>query len=120
MFDSINVLGEKLESCCREPMTGFYRDGVCNTSHDDKGIHTICCHLTDEFLAFSKEQGNDLSTPNPRFGFPGLKAGDHWCLCAGRWVDAYRAGKASRVNLAATHEETLAIVPLDVLKKYSI
>ena len=120
MFDSINVLGEKLETCSCEPMTGFYRDGVCNTNHDDKGIHTICCHLTDDFLEFSKAQGNDLSTPQPQWGFDGLKAGDHWCLCAGRWVEAYRAGKAPKVNLVATHEETLAIVPLEVLKKHSI
>ena len=120
MFDSINVLGEKLDVCSCEPMTGFYRDSYCNTSHQDRGIHTVCCELTDEFLEFSKAQGNDLSTPNPQFGFSGLKSGDHWCLCAGRWDEAYRAGKAPRVNLNATHEETLAIIPLDILKKHSI
>lgn len=120
MFDSINVLGEKLASCCTSPITGFYRDGFCNTSHDDRGIHTVCCEMTDEFLEFSKSRGNDLSTPQKQWGFPGLKAGDHWCLCAGRWVEAYKAGKAPKVNLKATHEETLAIIPLEVLKKHSI
>lgn len=120
MFDSTNVLGKKLDTCSCEPMTGFYRDGFCNTDHEDRGIHTVCCLLTDEFLEYSKAQGNDLSTPQPQFGFVGLKAGDHWCLCAGRWVEAYREGKAPLVNLAATHEETLAIIPLDVLKKHSI
>lgn len=97
-------------------MTGWFRDGYCDTDLSDQGIHTVCCEVTDEFLNFSKAQGNDLSTPNPQFGFSGLKDGDKWCLCAGRWYDAYKSDKACKVILEATHEESLAIIPLKVLE----
>ena len=120
MFDSINVLGEPLAVCSCEPMTGFFRDGSCNTDYQDRGIHTVCCQVTQEFLDYSKSMGNDLSSDKPQFGFIGLKDGDKWCLCAGRWVEAYKAGKAPRVVLEATHEETLAIIPLEVLKAQSL
>ena len=115
-----NVLGGALQPCSTRPLTGFYRDGCCNTGYEDTGIHVICAQMTDEFLAFSKEAGNDLSTPMPEFGFPGLKAGDRWCLCAGRWKEALDAGAAPRVVLAATHEEALAIVPLEALKRHAL
>jgi len=101
-------------------MTGFYRDGCCNTGPDDLGVHSVCVEVTAEFLAFSKSRGNDLSTPNPQWGFPGLKPGDRWCLCAARWAEAYAAGAAPKVNLAATHEATLAIVPLEQLQTHAI
>jgi uncharacterized protein (DUF2237 family) len=117
---ALNVLGEPLAPCSVRPMTGFYRDGCCNTGYDDVGIHTVCARMTKEFLEFSKSRGNDLSTPAPQFGFPGLKPGDQWCLCAGRWKEALDAGVAPPVVLAATHEETLAIVPLAELKRYAL
>lgn len=120
MFESINVLGEKLESCCTSPMTGFYRDGFCNTNFDDQGIHTVCIHVTDEFLRYSKMKGNDLSSDMPEFGFKGLKEGDHWCLCAGRWLEAYKDGHAPKVYLASTHEETTAIVSLEILEEFKV
>jgi uncharacterized protein (DUF2237 family) len=116
----LNVLGQSLQSCSQKPMTGFFRDGSCRTCHEDTGIHTVCAVMTDEFLSFSKSRGNDLSTPMPQYNFPGLRAGDQWCLCAGRWVEAFKAGAAPKVNLAATHEETLAIVGLDILKRFAI
>jgi len=116
----LNVLGTPLKSCSTSPMTGFFRDGSCRTCHEDTGIHTACVVLTEQFLQFSKSRGNDLSTPMPQYNFPGLKAGDQWCLCAGRWVEAYKAGAAPKINLEATHEETLAIVSLDILKKFAI
>lgn len=115
-----NVLGGPLGSCSEKPMTGFFRDGCCNTSDEDLGSHTICVLLTSEFLEFSKAHGNDLSTPRPEFAFPGLKAGDRWCLCAMRWREALRAGKAPRVVLNATNEAALLIVGLDDLKRYAI
>lgn len=102
-----NVIGSDLEVCGLDPVTGFYRDGCCNTGADDAGVHTVCAVMTDEFLAFSQAQGNDLSTPNPEFGFGGLRAGDQWCLCADRWAEALAAGKAPRVVLEATHARTL-------------
>jgi uncharacterized protein (DUF2237 family) len=117
---ALNVLGEPLAPCSVKPMTGFYRDGCCNTGYDDVGIHTVCARMTKEFLEFSKTRGNDLTTPAPQFGFPGLKPGDQWCLCAGRWKEALDAGVAPPVVLAATHEETLAIVPLAELKRYAL
>jgi uncharacterized protein (DUF2237 family) len=117
---SRNVLGEGLVECCSKPLTGFYRDGACNTGPEDFGAHTVCAQMTADFLAFSKAAGNDLSTPVPQFGFEGLKPGDCWCLCAARWKEAFDAGKAPRVRLAATHEATLDIVPLDTLKKYAL
>ncbi len=117
---ALNVFGEPLLPCGLDPVTGFYRDGCCNTGYDDTGIHTVCVRVTREFLAFSKQRGNDLSTPAPQFGFPGLKPGDQWCLCAGRWKEALDAGAAPSVVLRATHEETLAIVPLADLKRHAI
>ena len=116
----LNVLGQPLVPCGLDPLTGFYRDGCCNTGYDDTGIHTVCIRATAKFLAFSKQRGNDLSTPMPEFGFPGLKPGDQWCLCAGRWKEALDAGMAPPVVLAATHEETLAMLPLAELKRYAI
>lgn len=116
----LNVLGGPLLPCSDDPLTGFFRDGCCNTSEEDLGSHTICVILTDEFLAFSKQSGNDLSTPRPEFNFPGLKAGQRWCLCAARWVEAWRAGSAPRVSLNATNQAALEIVPLDLLKQYAI
>jgi uncharacterized protein len=116
----LNVLGEPLAPCGLDPLTGFYRDGCCNTGYEDTGIHVVCARMTREFLAFSKARGNDLSTPEPETGFPGLKPGDQWCLCAGRWKEALDAGVAPPVVLAATHEETLAIVPLESLKRHAL
>lgn len=115
-----NVLGTALVPCSTEPMTGFFRDGCCNTSAADLGAHTVCVELTDEFLAFSKQAGNDLSTPHPEFAFPGLRAGDRWCLCASRWVEAMEAGRAPRVVLESTNVRTLDFVPLTVLQRYAI
>ncbi|HEX3484833.1 MAG TPA: DUF2237 domain-containing protein [Micropepsaceae bacterium] len=115
-----NVFGGVLESCSTQPMTGFFRDGCCNTAAEDFGSHTVCVVMTDEFLAFSKARGNDLSTPMPDFGFPGLKAGDRWCLCAPRWQEAHLAGQAPRVVLRATHEGALAYCALSDLKTHAI
>jgi uncharacterized protein (DUF2237 family) len=115
-----NVFGEALGECCSSPLTGFYRDGACNTGPEDFGVHTVCTLVDAEFLAFSKAAGNDLSTPLPEYGFPGLKPGDCWCLCAARWKEAFDAGKAPHVRLAATHEATLEVVPLDLLKKFAL
>jgi uncharacterized protein (DUF2237 family) len=115
-----NVLGGELQSCSTSPVTGFFRNGCCETSHEDFGMHTVCAVMTAEFLAFSRSVGNDLSTPRPEFGFDGLKPGDRWCLCAPRWKEALDAGAAPQVVLDATHEETLAIVPLGVLKDYAV
>ena len=117
---SVNVLGEPLESCSLAPLTGFYRDGCCNTGTEDRGLHTVCAVMTDDFLAFSKRRGNDLSTPRPEFGFPGLRAGDRWCLCALRWVEALDAGCAPRVALRGTHRQTLAVCALDDLKAHAV
>ncbi|MDB5455166.1 MAG: hypothetical protein JWP92_751 [Caulobacter sp.] len=114
-----NVLGEELQSCSLNPVTGFYRNGCCETGPHDLGLHTVCAVMTPEFLAFSKAMGNDLSTPRPEFAFPGLKPGDRWCLCAGRWTEALEAGMAPPVVLEASHEEMLAIVPLGVLKDHA-
>ena len=115
-----NVLGSALVPCSTEPMTGFFRDGCCNTSDQDLGAHTVCAEMTAEFLAFSKDAGNDLSTPHPEFGFPGLRPGDRWCLCAARWVEAMEAGRAPRVVLESTHARTLDFVPLPMLQRYAI
>lgn len=120
MAEDTNVLGSRLEPCSVEPRTGFYRDGCCNTGPEDLGLHVVCARMTAGFLEFSKAQGNDLSTPQPEVGFPGLKPGDRWCLCAARWREALDAGVAPPVVLSATHEETLAVVPLDTLKKHAI
>ena len=115
-----NVLGGELKPCSLDPLTGFYRNGCCETGPDDLGVHTVCAVMTAEFLAFSKAAGNDLSTPRPEFGFDGLKPGDRWCLCAPRWKEALDAGAAPQVVLDCTHEETLAIVPLGVLKDHAV
>ncbi len=116
---SINVLGEPLEPCSTEPLTGFFRDGACNTCAGDTGSHTICAVLTAEFLAYSKYVGNDLSTPRPEFQFPGLKPGDSWCVCASRFLQAAEEGAAPRIRLASTHRSVLDIVPLDVLMDHA-
>jgi len=115
-----NVLGGELMPCSSRPLTGFYRNACCETGPEDVGMHTVCAVMTAEFLAFSKSAGNDLSTPQPAFGFPGLKPGDRWCLCAPRWKEALDAGFAPPVVLEATHEETLAITPLGVLKDHAV
>ena len=114
-----NVLGGPLTECSNRPVTGFYRDGCCNTGDDDYGAHTVCVLLTREFLEFSRSRGNDLSTPMPDYGFPGLNPGDRWCLCAARWQEALMADAAPKVVLTATHERTLDYVTLDDLKKYA-
>lgn len=116
---SLNVFGEKLVPCSLEPLTGFFRDGCCNTSEQDYGSHTICIEATRNFLEFSRFKGNDLSTPVPEFGFPGLKPGDRWCLCASRWLEAYEQNMAPRVHLTRTHQRALEVVPLDILRKYA-
>ncbi|WP_309663317.1 DUF2237 domain-containing protein [Tabrizicola sp.] len=113
---SVNVLGGALESCSADPVTGFFRNGCCDTGPMDRGVHTVCATMTAEFLALSKYLGNDLSTPRPEYGFVGLKPGDQWCLCAARFLQAHEEGAAPRVRLEATHQATLSIVPLDVLQ----
>jgi len=115
-----NVFGEPIEICSLNPTTGFYRNGCCDTGPEDVGVHTVCVEVTREFLAFSKSRGNDLSTPRPEFGFPGLNPGDRWCLCAERWQEALSAGVAPRVILAATHEATLEIAELADLKRHAL
>lgn len=117
---SINVLGTALQSCSTAPMTGFFRNGCCDTGPEDRGQHTVCAVMTDEFLALSKYLGNDLSTPRPEYGFVGLKAGDRWCLCAQRFLQAHDEGAAPLVNLAATHQDALNVVPMDVLQTYAL
>ena len=117
MDPSVNVLGGALAPCSVTPLTGYFRDGHCNTCAEDAGSHTVCAVMTEEFLAYSKYVGNDLSTPQPAYGFAGLKAGDRWCLCAGRFLQAYDEGCAPRVDLSATHRRALEIVPLTVLER---
>jgi uncharacterized protein (DUF2237 family) len=114
-----NVLGTDLEPCSLDPVTGFYRDGCCNTGGEDLGLHVVCARMTDEFLRFSAQAGNDLSTPNPAFGFQGLKAGDQWCLCASRWTEALEAGVAPPVVLASTHMAMLEYTTLGELKAHA-
>lgn len=118
--DNRNVLGEPLALCSISPMTGFLRDGCCGSHPADVGLHLVCAEMTAEFLAFSKAQGNDLSTPRPEFGFAGLVPGDRWCLCAARWLEALEAGVAPPVILRSTHEATLALIPLSDLKAAAI
>jgi uncharacterized protein (DUF2237 family) len=110
-----NVVGGELLECSADPLTGFFRDGCCATGSDDFGSHTVCAVMTAEFLEFSKRAGNDLSTPRYEFGFPGLSPGDRWCVCASRWLEAYEAGMAPPVNLAATHRRALEVVPIELL-----
>jgi uncharacterized protein (DUF2237 family) len=120
MEAKLNVLGEPLVPCSDEPLTGFFRDGCCNTSQEDFGLHVVCVRVTAEFLEFSQARGNDLSTPHPEFGFPGLKPGDQWCLCAARWQEAWEAGVAPRVLLQSTRAAALRVVKLKNLKEYAI
>ncbi len=115
-----NVIGGPLEPCGADPVTGFYRDGCCNTGPDDVGNHTVCAVVTAEFLAHQQAVGNDLSTPRPRYGFPGLRPGDRWCVCAARWRQAYDDGAAAPVVLAATHERALEAVGLDMLREHAV
>jgi len=117
---AVNVHGAALTPCSRDPMTGFFRDGQCNTCAEDRGSHTVCAVMTAEFLALSKYLGNDLSTPRPEFHFPGLKPGDRWCLCAARFLQAHEEGCAPRVDLAATHRRALDIVPLEILERHAL
>ncbi len=115
-----NVLGTELVECGTDPVTGFFRDGCCNTSDEDIGSHTVCSIVTREFLDFSKEAGNDLSTPRPEWGFEGLSPGDGWCVCAARWLEAALAGAAAPVRLSATHQRALEVVPLQMLRTHAI
>ena len=117
--ESINVFGEPLLPCSEDPLTGFFRDGCCNTSDRDVGSHTVCIDVTEEFLQYSRFRGNDLSTPMPEFGFPGLQSGDRWCLCAQRWLEAYEQNMAPRVFLTRTHKRALETVPLVILREYA-
>jgi len=116
---TLNVIGTPLEVCCNDPKTGWYRDGFCHTDMSDPGMHSVCCVATQEFLDFSESIGNDLSTPKPEYGFPGVKPGQRWCICAGRWLEAYKVGKSCPVVLEGCHEETLAVIPLKILKECS-
>ena len=115
-----NVLGQELQCCCRQPLTGFYRDGYCRTGADDKGLHTVCAQVTEEFLKFSKRMGNDLGTPRPEYDFPGLKPGDKWCLCVQRWQEALEAGVAPRVFLEATHSSATEWVDFHDLQAHAV
>ncbi|WP_238381126.1 DUF2237 family protein [Alkalilacustris brevis] len=119
MAPSVNVLGGALAPCSTAPVTGFFRNGACDTCDEDQGSHTVCAVMTDEFLAYSKYLGNDLTTPRPEFGFPGLRAGDRWCLCAARFLQAHYEGVAPRVHLPATHLRATEAVPLGLLRKYA-
>lgn len=120
MDDSLNVFGEPLLSCSESPVTGFFRDGCCNTGDDDFGSHTVCVEVTQDFLEYSRFRGNDLSTPMPDFGFPGLQPGDRWCLCAARWLEAYDQGMAPKVHLTRTHKRALETIDLAKLKEYAV
>ncbi|MBD2074695.1 DUF2237 domain-containing protein [Phormidium sp. FACHB-592] len=120
MTDAKNVLGEKLELCCTDPVTGFFRNGVCETGPQDLGTHVVCAQVTEEFLAFTKARGNNLSTPVPSYNFPGLKPGNKWCLCVSRWKEALDAGVAPPIVLEATHEAALNVVPLEVLQEHAL
>ncbi len=120
MDESLNVFDEPLQSCSEDPLTGFFRDGCCNTNDDDLGSHTVCVQVNQAFLEYSRFRGNDLMTPVPEFGFPGLKEGDRWCLCAARWLEACEAGMAPRVYLSCTHKRAQEIVPLEKLKAFAV
>jgi uncharacterized protein (DUF2237 family) len=117
---SVNVLGGDLHPCSQEPKTGFYRDGCCNTGPDDHGSHTVCIQASQEFLEYSRFRGNDLSTPMPEYGFPGVKAGQRWCLCAARWLEAHEQGMAPKVYLQSTHRKALDIIPIEKLKALAL
>lgn len=120
MSEIENVLGTALKSCCTDPMTGFYRDGICQTGPQDRGVHVVCARLTEAFLSYTKAQGNDLSTPQPMYNFPGLKPGDQWCLCAARWQEALEDGVAPLVVLESTHKAALQYVSLEDLKANAV
>jgi uncharacterized protein (DUF2237 family) len=120
MSDALNVLGKPLQDCCNDPVTGFFRDGSCRTGPRDQGNHTICARMTEEFLEFSAQQGNDLMTPRPDWNFPGLEPDDWWCLCAGRWAEAAAAGKPTPVRLASTEESALEVVDWQYLKAFAV
>ena len=120
MDEAVNVLGEPLQLCGDNPVTGFFRDGYCNTCKVDFGSHTVCIQATKEFLMFSKSKGNDLSTPIPEYGFEGVRPGDSWCLCAARWWEAYQEDMAPKIHLTRTHRRALEVIPLDVLRKYAV
>jgi uncharacterized protein (DUF2237 family) len=117
---ALNVLGTQLRACSYAPLTGFFRDGCCHTSEADAGTHVVCVRVSAEFLAFSAERGNDLSTPRPEFRFPGLKPGDRWCLCALRWLEAFQAGVAPPVALESTHEAALDHIPIEALRAHAL
>jgi hypothetical protein len=119
-MQQINVLGTELKHCSSDPLTGYYRTGCCENRGDDPGLHVVCCRVTDDFLAFSKESGNDLSTPMPQYGFAGLTDGDRWCVCASRWAEALAAGRACPVVLEGTHVSALEFVDLDDLKAHAV
>ena len=118
--DQLNIFNEPLEACSFDPVTGFFRSGCCETSKLDKGSHTVCAIMTEEFLKFSKSKGNDLSTPVPAFDFPGLNSGDRWCLCAARWLEAYEASSAPSIIAKATHIRALEIIPMEVIKEFAL
>jgi uncharacterized protein (DUF2237 family) len=120
MLEDKNVLGGRLLPCSVSPRTGFFRDGCCNTGPEDVGMHVVCVQMTEQFLEYSREHGNDLSTPVPEHEFPGLEPGDRWCVCVARWREAFDEGVAPPVVLTATHEETLAVVTLDALKRHAV
>ena len=120
MDKSVNVLGEALELCGEEPVTGFYRDGKCNTCSEDVGSHTVCIKASKDFLEYSRFRGNDLSTPIPEYNFKGLKPGNSWCLCAARWLEAHEGGMAPKVHLTRTHIKALEIIPIELLKKHAV
>lgn len=118
-IETRNVIGSVLQPCSTDPLTGWHRDGCCRSGSGDVGVHVVCARLTEDFLKFSKQSGNDLSTPRPEFGFPGLKSGDQWCLCASRWQEAFEAGHAPEVVLEATHESALEFIDLANLKAHA-
>lgn len=120
MDEALNAFGEPLDPCGRDPVTGFFRDGCCNTCEEDVGSHTVCIQVTTEFLEFSRFRGNDLSTPHTEFGFPGLKDGDSWCLCAARWLEAYEGGMAPEIYMHRTHQRALEIVPFELLSQFAL
>ena len=120
MEPTLNLYGQPLALCCSQPLTGFYRDGYCQTGPQDAGTHTVCAQVTEEFLSYSLSRGNDLITPNLFYGFGGLKPGDFWCLCISRWLEAYRAGVAPKIKLEACHQKCLDYVELDVLEAYAL
>ncbi len=120
MYESLNVYGKPLRVCCMKPMTGFYRNGCCDSSDEDNGMHCVCVIITNSFLEFSSSRGNNLATPVPEYNFPGLVEGDKWCLCALRWLEAYKHGVAPKVVISATHIKTLDVIDLTILEEFAI